>query len=179
MNTEKWIPDEGVGKKLNRHKSCKVNTPFSKNRANHRNEILKTWALRLEPHIKNKIPDQYRYPFNSKKCLYCLSDKIGFSFDEFRPISQRGRMNIINCVPCCGACNSSKQDKCGLKLITWINNRVGINEIHKKNIIDWYRENEQYMIIPDDTIDNKSCLTYRELVSNLDERLNKVYEDFS
>ena len=33
------------------------------------------------------------------------------------------------------------------------------------------------MIIPEDTIDNKTCLTYRDLVSNLDERLNKVYED--
>ena len=112
-NIETWKPIEGVEKKKNRKGECNINTTFSRRRADHRNAILKDWAKRLEPTIEPKVPKDYISPFDKSKCIYCLSLNIGPTGDEFRPSTQRGRQNKINCVSCCGKCNSSKQDKCG------------------------------------------------------------------
>jgi hypothetical protein len=170
-----WIPISGVAKKK---RPCDVKTPFSKNRANHRNEILKTWAIRFESSIEPTIPNDYNYPFDKDKCLYCLSNKLGPSGDECRPVTQRGRVNKINCVPCCGLCNSSKQDKCGSSLLEWIH-KLQVDTAHKYKIIEWYKNNEKYMIIPDKTIDNKTGKRYVDMEAQLDERLNEIYIEFS
>jgi hypothetical protein len=66
------------------------------------------------------VPDDYTSPYDILKCAYCFIDVKKNNIDEFRAVSQRGRMNIVNCIPCCGRCNSSKQDKCGSVLIKWI-----------------------------------------------------------
>ena len=169
-----WKPIEGLIKK---RRKCIINTKFSKKRADHRNAILKDWAERLEPSIEPKVPQDYISPFDIDKCVYCLSLKIGPTGDEFRPSTQRGRQNKINCVPCCGMCNSSKQDKCGNALIQWIKSKSQIEE-HEK-IIKWYHQYEKYMLIPLETFDIKYNKTYKVNEMELDERLNKFYEDFS
>ena len=169
-----WVPIEGLTKK---RRNCNTNTKFSKKRADHRNAILKDWAERLEPGIEPKVPEDYISPFDKDKCVYCLSHKIGSTGDEFRPSTQRGRQNKINCVPCCGTCNSSKQDKCGTELIRWIKSKSPIERQEK--IINWYQQYEKYMLIPLDTVDFKNKKTYRDMVMELDDRLNKIYEEFS
>ena len=108
-NQNNWKPIEGLPKQRRQGPGTK----FSKKRADHRNAILKDWGERLEPQIEQKVPIEYTSPFDTDKCAYCLSEAIGPSGDEFRPSSQTGRMNIVNCIPCCGRYNSSKQDKCG------------------------------------------------------------------
>lgn len=175
-----WKPIEGLPKQ----KRSGPGTKFSKKRADHRNAILKDWGERLEEQIKLKVPFDYTSPFDSDKCTYCLSKAIGPTGDEFRPSSQRGRMNIVNCIPCCGRCNSSKQDKCGSVLIKWIKEenpkkRIPIKIEQQEKIINWYRENEKYLLIPLDTFDDKKNKTYRERLNELDNELNKWYEEFS
>ena len=175
-----WKPIEGLPKQR-RHG---IGTKFAKKRANHRNAILKDWGERLEPQIEPKIPVDYTSSFDKDKCAYCLSDKIGKSGDEFRPSSQRGRYNKVNCIPCCGACNSSKQDKCGLALIDWIKEenpkkRIQIKIEQQEKIINWYKKNEKYLLIPIDTFDSKDNKTYGDKINELDARLNKIYEEFS
>jgi 5-methylcytosine-specific restriction endonuclease McrA len=169
-----WAPIEGVPKK---RRPNTIRTKFSKKRANHRNAILKDWAERLEPLIEPKVPADYVSPFDKKKCVYCLSTDIGPSGDEFRPSTQRGRQNKVNCVPCCGACNSSKQDICGSKLIEWIRGRS--NAEQQDIIIKWYQENEKYLLIPPDTIDPKHQKPYSTMEMELDEQLNEMFERFS
>ena len=169
-----WEPIEGSSKKK---RNCKLKTKFSKKRADHRNAILKDWAIRLEPTIEPKVPEDYVSPFERDKCVYCLSSKIGPSGDEFRPSTQLGRQNKINCIPCCGMCNSSKQDKCGSILIQWIKDKSPIEQYAK--IINWYQQYEKYMLIPLDTFDVKNNTSYKVMEMELDERLNKIYEDFS
>ena len=169
-----WKPIEGMPKK---RRVCDIKTNFAKKRADHRNTILKDWAKKLEDVIEQKVPEDYTSPFNIDKCIYCLLSNIGPTGDEFRPTTQRGRQNKINCVPCCGKCNSSKQDKCGSELISWIKKRCLYEQQQK--IIKWYQENEKYLLIPLDTIDTKSKKTYEIMISELDDRLNKIYEDFS
>lgn len=171
-----WIPIEGDPKQK---RDCSIKIPFSNHKANHRNEILKTCAIRLESSIEPPIPDNYVSPFNPKICAYCLMPSKSGKFDEFRPISQRGRMNIVNCVPCCGKCNSSKQAKCGTILITWINKNAKIAPEQKKLILEWFQENEKYMIIPKDTIDSKTGETYEKKEQELDGKLNLLYQEFS
>jgi hypothetical protein len=175
-----WEPIEGLPKK----KRPGPGTKLSKKRADHRNAILKDWGERLEPQIEPKVPIDYTSPFDTDKCTYCLSMRIGPSGDEFRPSSQRGRMNIVNCLPCCGRCNSSKQDKCGLVLIEWIKQgnpkkRLSIGVEQQEKIFNWYKENEKFLLIPLDTIDSKDNKTYGDKLNELDARLNKVYEEFS
>lgn len=174
-NIETWKPIEGVEKKKNRKGECNINTTFSRRRADHRNAILKDWAKRLELTIEPKVPKDYKSPFDKSKCVYCLSPSIGPTGDEFRPSTQRGRQNKINCVSCCGKCNSSKQDKCGTKLIEWIKSKSPAEQYEK--IIKWYQDYEKYMLIPENTIDPKNNKTYKTNEEELDERLNKIYED--
>ena len=169
-----WTPIEGISKK---RRSCETKTHFSKKRADHRNAILKDWAERLEPVIEPKVPEDYISPFEADKCVYCLSLKIGPTGDEFRPSTQRGRQNKINCVPCCGTCNSSKQDKCGSALIQWIKKKLSVEQYEK--IIDWYQQYEKYMLIPLDTFDVKNNKSYEVMELELDSRLNQRYEEFS
>jgi hypothetical protein len=169
-----WIPIEGTPKK---NRQSAINTKFSKKRADHRNAILKDWAERLEPFMEQKVPVDYISPFDKNKCAFCLSPKIGPTGDEFRPSTQRGRQNKINCLPCCGSCNSSKQDKCGSKLIKWIKEKSPPEQ--QEIIIKWYQQNEKYLLIPLDTIDAKHNKPYCVMETELDDRLNKVYEDFS
>ena len=175
-----WEPIEGLPKQ----KRPGPRTKFAKKRANHRNVILKDWGERLEPQIKPKVPIDYTSPFEKDKCVYCLSMRIGPSGDEFRPSTQRGRYNKVNCLPCCGACNSSKQDKCGLTLIKWLKQEnpkkrqpCGVEQQEK--LINWYKENEKYLLIPLDTYDSKDNKTYGDKLNELDARLNKIYEEFS
>ena len=175
-----WKPVEGLPKQ----KRPGPGTKLSKKRADHRNAILKDWGEKLEPQIEPKVPIDYISPFDRDKCAYCLSNDIGPSGDEFRPSSQIGRYNKVNCIPCCGACNSSKQDKCGTSLIEWIKEdnpkkRTQIKIDQQKKIINWYEENEKYLLIPLDTFDDKKNKTYRERLNELDTDLNKWYEEFS
>ena len=175
-----WIPIEGIP----REKRDGPNTIFSGRRADHRNSILKDWAKRLEAIIEPKVPIDYVCPFDKNKCVYCLSANIGKSGDEFRPATQRGRYNIVNCLPCCGSCNSSKQDKCGLSLIKWIKDesskkRSYIIPEQQEKIINWYKKNEEYLIIPLDTLDTKDNKTYENKLAELDSNLNKMYIEFS
>jgi 5-methylcytosine-specific restriction endonuclease McrA len=175
-----WEPIEGLPKQ----KRYGPGTKLSKKRADHRNAILKDWGERIEPKIEPKVPIDYTSPFDTDKCAYCLSMDIGHSGDEFRPSSQRGRMNIVNCIPCCGSCNSSKQDKCGSVLIKWIKEenpkkRTQIKIEQQEKIINWHEENEKYLLIPPDTFDDKKNKTYRERLNELDTDLNKMYEMFS
>ena len=169
---ETWYPIEGSAKQ---QRKCDINTKFSKKRADHRNAILKDWAERLEHTIEPKVPEDYISPFDTARCVYCLSLEIGPTGDEFRPSTQRGRQNKINCVPCCGKCNSSKQDKCGSVLIKWIKSKSSAEQYEK--IIKWYQHYEKYMLIPENTIDIKNNKLYLINVMELDERLNKIYED--
>ena len=169
---ETWCPIEGSAKQ---RRKCNINTKLSKKRADHRNAILKDWAERLEYTIEPKVPEDYTSPFDESKCIYCLSSNIGSTGDEFRPSTQLGRQNKINCVPCCGTCNSSKQDKCGSALIKWIKNKSPVEQQEK--IIEWYQCYEKYMLIPENTIDIKNNILYIDNVVGLDERLNKIYED--
>ena len=169
-----WNPIEGVAKQ---RRTCTISTYLSKKRADHRNAILKDWAKRLEPTIEPKVPDNYVSPFDKKKCVYCLSTQIGPTGDEFRPSTQRGRQNKVNCVPCCGACNSSKQDKCGSILINWIKTKTTEEQYQK--IIQWYKEYEKYMLIPENTIDTKNNKLYITNLAELDSKLNAIYEDLS
>jgi len=171
---DNWIPIEGTPKQ---RRTSTVNTFLSKKRADHRNAILKDWAERIEPTLNLKVPEDYISPFDTDKCIYCLSSKIGKMGDEFRPTTQRGRQNKINCVPCCGPCNSSKQDKCGSELIKWIKSKSPVEQYEK--IIKWYQDYEKYMLIPEDTIDIKYNKLYMINVMELDSRLNSMYEDFS
>jgi 5-methylcytosine-specific restriction endonuclease McrA len=171
---DNWIPIEGTSKQ---RRMCTINTFLSKKRADHRNAILKDWAQRIEPTIDIQVPEDYISPFDTDKCLYCLSPKIGPTGDEFRPSTQRGRQNKINCVPCCGQCNSSKQDKCGSELIKWIKSKSPVEQYEK--IIKWYQNNEKYMLIPEDTIDIKNNKLYKINLMELDSRLNYIYEDLS
>ena len=174
-NMETWEPIEGVERNKNRKKNCDIKTTFSEKRADHRNTILKDWAKRLELTIEPKVPKDYKSPFDKSKCIYCLSLSIGPTGDEFRPSTQRARQNIINCVSCCGKCNSSKQDKCGKKLIEWIKSKSPLEQYEK--IIKWYQDYEKYMLIPENTIDPKNNKKYKMNEEELDERLNKIYED--
>jgi 5-methylcytosine-specific restriction endonuclease McrA len=179
-NPNNWQPIEGIAKQ----KRAGPGTKLSKKRADHRNAILKDWGERHEPQIEPKVPIDYISPFDKNKCAYCLSETIGPSGDEFRPSSQRGRMNIINCIPCCGRCNSSKQDKCGSVLIAWIKEenpkkRTQIKVEQQEKIINWYEENEKYLLIPLDTFDYIKKQTYGERLNELDTELNKWYEEFS
>jgi hypothetical protein len=169
-----WNPIEGLPKQ---RRPYNLTTFLSKKRADHRNAILKDWAKRLEPIIEPKVPEDYISPFDKTKCIYCLSPRIGPTGDEFRPSTQRGRQNTINCVPCCGACNSSKQDKCGSVLIQWIKSKSQVEQYEK--IIKWYQDHEKYMLIPDSIIDPKDNESYIIKVMGLDDRLNSVYDDFS
>ena len=173
-SSDNWIPVEGTPKK---RRMCSVKTNFAKKRADHRNAILKDWAERLEKYIEPNVPVDYFSAFDSNKCVYCLSSKIGPTGDEFRPSTQRGRINKVNCIPCCGNCNSSKQDKCGSKLIEWINNKPEILDERKIKIINWYQQNEKYMLISLDIIFPESQKTYKERVDGLDEYLNKIYSE--
>tara|TARA_Y100000816_G_C26097510_1_gene581059 strand:- start:279 stop:812 length:534 start_codon:yes stop_codon:yes gene_type:complete len=170
---QNWEPIEGLPKQ----RRVGPGTSFATKRADHRNAILKDWGKRLEPQIKPEVPIDYISPFDRDKCAYCLSNNIGPSGDEFRPCSQRGRINKVNCIPCCGRCNSSKQDKCGSALIEWIKARCSNDQQDK--LINWYKANEKYLIIPLDTFDNKINKTYSERFNELDTDLNKIYEMFS
>lgn len=177
---QNWEPIEGLPKQ----KRTGPGTSFAKKRADHRNAILKDWGKRLEPQIEPQVPIDYISPFDRDKCAYCLSNNIGPSGDEFRPSSQRGRINKVNCIPCCGSCNSSKQDKCGSALIEWIKEenpkkRKPIMIEQQEKIINWYKANEKYLLIPLDTFDDKINKTYIERFNELDTDLNKIYEMFS
>lgn len=93
-------------------------------------------------------------------------------------------MNIVNCIPCCGSCNLSKQDKCGTLLIKQIKEenpkkRTQIKIEQQEKIINWYKENEKYLLIPLHTFDDKKIKTYGERLNKLDTDLNKMYEMFS
>ena len=170
-----WVPIEGTPKK----RRYGPETKFAKKRADHRNTILKDWSERLESEIEPNVPNDYTSTFDKTKCSYCLTTRIGPSGDEFRPSSQGGRYNIVNCIPCCGDCNSSKQDKCGTRLIKWIKDKPSIKVEQQEQLINWYRENEKYLIIPPNTFVSKRNKTYEDEVKELDVELNKVYEQFS
>jgi len=169
-----WVPEEGSGKV---RRSCPVKTVLSSKRADHRNAILKDIASGMESSILSQVPEEYKCPFDAKKCTYCGAGKIGSAGDEFRPISQRGRMNQINCVPCCGAYNSSKCDRTGAKLIEWLVKNCESEQYEK--IMKWYEENEKYMIIPLDAVDKKTGKCYTELGEWIDESLNHCYTHFA
>ena len=69
-------------------------------------------------------------------------------------------------------------------LIEWIKKenpkkRTQIKIEQQEKIINWYEENEKYLLIPLDTFDDKKNKTYREILNELDTNLNKLYEEFS
>ena len=174
-----WVPLEGLPKQ----KRAGPGTHLAKKRADHRNAILKDWAEKFEAVIVPRVPDDYTSPFDTDKCAYCLTREIGPSGDEFRPLSQYGRFNKVNCIPCCGRCNSSKQDKCGQALLRWIKEenpkkRTPINSEQQEKIISWWQTYERYLFIPPETYDSKTNKTYDERVSSLDAALNEWYVAF-
>ena len=57
--------------------------------------------------------------------------------------------------------------------------RTQIKIEQQEKIINWYEENEKYLLIPPDTVDDKHNKTYREKLNELDTDLNAVYERFS
>jgi hypothetical protein len=179
-----WTPIPGTEKK-NRQTCTK--TTLSGKRSDHRNSILKDWATRLENTIEPQVPSDYTSPFDPKECMFCLkqlSKTKSKNIDEFRPISQRGRMNVINCNPCCGGCNPSKNDLCGNKLVNWIKNveidnnkRTPVPPERAKMIIEWFEKYEKYMIIDVNTCDALHNKTYYELEKDLDIRLDAFYKE--
>ena len=171
---ESWTPIEGIPKK---RRQTELKTHLSKKRANHRNAILKDWAERLEYIIEPQVPVNYKSPFDKEKCVYCLSTTIGPTGDEFIPTTQRGRQNKINCVPCCGRCNSSKQDFCGRRLIQWIREKVPTDR--QEIILKWWEQHEKYLHIPIHIVDKKQNKPYSSMISQLDDDLNKFYDYFS
>lgn len=174
---ESWMPIEGVGR---RAKNNNVTSIFASKRPDHRNTILKDWAIRLEENIEPRVPPDYISPFNEKQCIFCTTILRKEGVDEFVPITQYGRMNKINKNPCCGKCNSSKSDKCGKKLINWIKNKGyednPIPEDRIDKLIEWYYTYEIYMIIPAKTFDKINNETYENLLEHkLDEMLDEFY----
>jgi len=175
-----WTPIPGNGKK---NRQTNIKTTLSGKRADHRNSILKDWATRLENIMEPRVPSDYISPFGHEQCMFCLENLSNSkNIDEFRPISQRGRMNVINCNPCCGRCNQSKNDSCGDKLINWIKNvqiddnkRTPVPPERAKMIIEWFKKYEKYMIIDVNTYDPLRNKTYYELENELDSRLNAFY----
>lgn len=175
-----FTPIEGSNRKQRRQ----LNTHFASKIADHRNAILKDWAIKYEPNIIPKIPEDYQSPFEPHVCIFCLckvKKNINSGIDEFRPTKDKGRMNIVNCNPCCGPCNGSKNDRCGTRLINWLksggrNNTITNDRIQK--ILEWYMKHEKYMIIPDDTINNYNGTTYIHEYENLDNKLNEMYINF-
>ena len=121
-------------------------------------------AIRLEQSIKIQVPYDYVSHFKKDECIFCKRKIKKKNIDEFRPVSQGGRINKVNCNPCCGSCNSSKNDLCGNDLLNWIKNKGNIkNPIPDDRIyelIKFYEENEKYMIKTDKTI------TFPEKCSN-------------
>lgn len=181
MNNAVWTPIPGNGKKK---RQTGIKTTLSGKRSDHRNSILKDWATRLENKIEPQVPYDYVSPFDPKKCMFCLKKVSNKNIDEFRPITQGGRMNVINCNPCCGRCNQSKNDSCGNKLINWINNveiddnkRTPIPLERAKVIMEWFRKYEKYMIIDINTYDPLHNKTYYELEKDLDSRLDALYHE--
>ena len=172
-----FIPIEGSFRKSRK----KLDTNFAKKIADHRNAILKDWAIKYEIMIKPEVPKEYISPFEEGKCIFCLCEVGKNNIDEFRPVKDKGRMNRVNCNPCCGICNSSKSDKCGNKLVQWINNggkKGRISDDQREKLMKWYISNEKYLIIPDSTKNTDNGMTYGEECASLDSRLNEVYEEF-
>ena len=71
-----------------------------------------------------------------------------------------------------------------LLLIKWIKEenpkkRTQIKIEQQEKIINWYKENEKYLLIPLDTFDDKKNKTYGERLNELDTELNKWYEELS
>lgn len=171
-----WTPVEGEPR---RPRDKSVKSLFAGRGGDHRNMYYKDIAIKLEPNILPHVPEQYKHPFEDDKCLYCMSDKIGQRGDEFRPISQYGRVNKVNCVPCCGRCNSSKNDKCGTKLLNWIDVSDFIDPCRKQLIKGWYITNEWYMIASKDYYCETRNKTYEQIRSDLDAIIHKCYVDMS
>jgi len=149
-----------------------MTNPLEKTRANNRNSILKTFAEAVEADLP-PIPKNYKFPFNPKKCMYCEGDSKPGKFDEFLAITETGRMNAVNKVPCCGDCNSSKLAKCNRELLKWIENGGFKNTIkpkRQKAIIEWWKENEKHMYIPADIFDKNDIAT-RCLISSFEYQL--------
>lgn len=173
-----WYPIAGCKKQKRR----KCDTYFAKKMADHRNSILKDWAIKYEPHITPMVPQDYTSPFDKGKCIFCLCQVKNKAIDEFRSTKDKGRMNIVNCNPCCGKCNGSKSDRCGDKLVKWIkdggHHERPIHDEQKRLILEWYEENEKYMIIPDTTTVYGSEINYIEEYLSLDHRLNNIYKEF-
>lgn len=168
-----WTPIPARWKKTKRQNK-NIKSYLSKKRADHRSCIIKDWAKELESNLEPKVPGNYVSPFDENKCIYCLCKK-GKSPDEFRPSAQLGRMNIVNCVPCCGTCNSKKGSKCGTKLIEWIEKYDPITPDNKEKIIKWYMENEKYMILDENTILKKYNKTIKVMI---EEELDKILDNF-
>ena len=86
-----WKPIEGLPKQ-NRPGP---GTKFSKKRADHRNAILKDWGERLEPQIEPKVPIDYKSPFDTDKCAYCLSMSIGPSVIYFTSSNDEAFQSLL------------------------------------------------------------------------------------
>jgi hypothetical protein len=91
---------------------------------------------------------------NDEQCVYCNQSIMGAATtDEIIPCSEGGRMNHMNCVPCCGSCNSSKGNQCIKK---FVNNGGNVNKDrpiptpNRKKILTFVKRNEKYMEIQED-----------------------------
>ena len=111
----KWLPREAfkrrIGVKQKWVNDIELKNIATRHRGNHRSDFIKVQAEKIEEYIKkeNKVPSDYKSPFPDGFCIFCqckLTKKS--NIDEFCPISQLGRLNKVNCNPCCGKCNSSK-----------------------------------------------------------------------
>ena len=148
---------------------------LEKSRANNRNVSLKTVAEAIEGAL-TPIPKNYKFPFPSNRCLYCEKVLKKRGFDEFLAITETGRMNAVNKVPCCGPCNSSKGAKCNQELFEWIEAGGRKNTIRVKrrdSIIEWWRENEQYMFIPGYIFEQKDA-EIREAIHRFELEIRRI-----
>ena len=132
--------------------------PGSLNKGNAMNQINKVYMYEAEKRLEKPsgrvktLPQILR--INDEQCVYCnQSTEDQKTTDEIIPCSEGGRMNHMNCVPCCGSCNSSKGNKC---IKNFVNNGGNVNKDrpiptpNRKKILTFVKRNKKYMKVPED-----------------------------
>ena len=102
-----------------------------KQRAKAETKEYKRQKQQFRQAIKRKLPNDFTQEewelviqFFDGECAYC-GEKTKLTQDHIIPMSRGGGYTKSNIVPCCGKCNSSKQDR---DYITWFMNMPFFNE---------------------------------------------------
>ena len=90
---------------------------------------------------------------SDKQCTYCENICEKLTTDEIIPCKDGGRYSLernnINMIPCCNACNQSKNGRTGDDLIEWIKSgpksgpnkgKSKVPEKNRKKMIKWIKE---------------------------------------